>query len=142
MRSLWFCPQDGASNSYLTLFDREKSDDHLAALQNGLTAQTGVCLQGVRRGETVDFDIFWGRKTVVAPDDIEVTGRAGAVAATLVFQCDPMRERRVQYRIASRRRDGKAVRQKSQRDRGKFIGRRCFHGLSSIGQGSTVMRVR
>ena len=86
----------------------------IAASQDRLASQPGVRLQGVRCREAVGFNLFRGRESLSTLDDIELAGRAGAVAAALVFQIDPMFQRRIQYRIASRRGDGKAARQKSQ----------------------------
>lgn len=69
-------------------------------------------MQGVRRAEAVDLDLF-RRGEIGAPlDHIEVTGGAGAVPSALMLQSDPVLQRRVQYRIAWRGGDGKAVRQK------------------------------
>ena len=86
-------------------------------------------MQGFCGGETVDLDLFGGRKQVAALDHIEMTRGAGAVAAALVFHLDPVFERRIQYCIAGRGYYGKASRQKGQVYRRIFREKFVFHSL-------------
>lgn len=77
--------------------------------------------------------------------NIEVTCRAGAVAAAPVLQADVMFQCRIQYRIAWGGEDGKAVRQKCQSDGGSIESRSLVHSpIVPVvpDQGRTVILVR